>query len=128
MLRNMHNSTYLIFVHHEGKPIYKFSIVLRKCNYLDLSQIYKRHFNRFIDIFKHCWPRYVHGLTLRRPPYCVHKYIMPRTIRTRGSVAILAKIEIPGGLSAFCTATCGLRRYYIANLANFPIHKNNSKQ
>ena len=71
---------------------------------------------------------HVHGPTLRRPPYCVHKYIMPRTIRTRGSVAILAKTEIPGGLPALCIATCGLRKYYIANLANFPIHKNNSKQ
>ena len=71
---------------------------------------------------------HVHGPTLRRPPYCVHKYIMPRTIRTRGSVAILAKTEIPGGLPALCIATCGLRKYYIANLANFPIHKSNSKQ
>ena len=47
MLRNMHDSTYIkIFVHHEGKPtVYKFSIALRKCNYLDSLQIYKRHFN-----------------------------------------------------------------------------------
>ena len=31
------------------------------------------------------------------------------------SVAIFAKIEIPGGLPTFCTVTCGLLRYYTRN-------------
>ena len=61
--------------------LYKFSIVLRKCNYLDSSQIYKRHFNRFINIFKHCWLR--SRATLKRPPYCVHKYFMPQHVLSR---------------------------------------------
>ena len=63
--------------YHEGEPIYlyKFSIVLRKCNYRDSSQIYKQHFNRFINIYSNI-VGHVHGPTLKRPPYCVHKYFI----------------------------------------------------
>ena len=50
----IHDSRYLkIFVHHEGEPT-SLLLVLRKCTYLDSSQRYKRHYNRFINIFKHC--------------------------------------------------------------------------
>ncbi len=104
-ISNMQDSTYLIFVHHEGEPIRVFySIKISKCNYRDSSQIYKQHFNRFINIFKHCCP-----------PYCVHNISCPNTC----SVASFAKIEIPGGLPTFCTVTCGLLRYYITHPITF---------
>ncbi len=56
MLRNMHDSTYLIFVHHESEPIQVFYST-KKVQLSRFITDYKRHFNRFINIFKHCWPR-----------------------------------------------------------------------
>ena len=81
MLRHTHDSTYLIFVHHEGEPIQIFYST--KKVQLSRSQIYKRHFNRFINIFKHCWPR--SRSALKRPPYYVHKYFMPQHMLSRNS-------------------------------------------
>ena len=94
MLRNMQDSTYLIFVHHEGEPIPVFYSIKK----MQLSR-FIRYINNILtalstysNIVGH-----VHGPTLKRPPYCVHKYFMPNTC----SVAIFAKIEIPGGLPTF---------------------------
>ena len=81
MSRNMHDSTYLIFVHHEGEPIQVFYSTKKMQLSRFIIQIYKRHFNRFINIFKHCWLR--SRATLKRPPYCVHKYFMPQHVLSR---------------------------------------------
>ncbi len=125
MLRNMHDSTYLIiFVQHEGEPIQIFYSTKK----VQLSRlIHHRYINDILtalstysNIVGH-----VHGPALKRPPYCVHKYFMPQHVLSRNSP------EIPGGLSTFCSVTCGILRYYITHLPNFPmlrITANNDKQ
>ncbi len=78
--------------------LHKFSTSIKKITHYLHSplQIYE-HFNRFINIFKHCRPRSLAAVSLhKRPPYCTQLRMPPNT----WSVVIFAKIEIPEGLTA----------------------------
>ena len=76
----MTNSTYTNFL-----------LVLRKCNYLHSSQIYKdindilTALSTYSNIVGH-----IRGPTRERPPYCTQIFHTPNTC----SVAIFAKIEV----------------------------------
>ena len=99
--------------------LYKFSIVLKKCNYRDSAHYINNILTALLTYSNIvAFVGHVHRPTFKRPPYCVHKYFMPNT-------------EILGGLLTFCTVICGLLRYYISHLANFlmlRITANNDKQ
>ena len=113
MLRNMQDGTYLVFVlivHHEGEPIQVFySVKISKCNYRDSSQIY---YTQHFTVYQHIQTllaMHVHAPLLSVRHIVYTNISCPNT----RSVAIFAKIEIPGGLPTFCDVTCGLLRYYI---------------
>ncbi len=82
MLRNMHDSTYLIFVHHEGEPIQIF---------YSTKKVQLSRFIRYINDILTALSTYsnivgyVHGPALKRPPYCVHKYFVPQHVLSRNS-------------------------------------------
>ncbi len=80
MLRNMHDSTtYLIFVHHEGEPIQVFYSTKKMQLSRFITDIYiLTALSTYSNIVGH-----VHGPTLKRLPYCVHKYFMPQHVLSR---------------------------------------------
>ena len=78
--------------------LHKFSTSIKKItHYLHSPLQTYEHFNRFINIFKHCRPCSLAAVSLhKRPPYCTQIRMPPNT----WSVVIFAKIEIPEGLTA----------------------------
>ncbi len=73
---------YLIFVHHEGEPIQVFYSTKKMQLSRFITDTYINNILTALSTYSNI-VGHVHGPTLKRPPYYVHKYFMTQHVLSR---------------------------------------------